>query len=131
MTPAFKKLDCMNKEIYRLVSLCLMCPKYRNNLYNQLNDFMKEKLSVFIGFRKGHSAQHSLLIMTKKWRRALDKNIEVAAIFMDLSKVFDTLNHRLILAKLRALVLQPTTLKQMENYLAGRVQRTKIGNIYI
>ena len=34
---------------------------------------------------------------------------------MDISKAFDTLNHRLLLAKLKAYGLQPTALKQMEN----------------
>ena len=49
---------------------------------------------------------------------------------MDLSKAFDTLNHRLLLAKLKAYGLQPTALKQMENYLTGCFQRTKINHKY-
>ena len=63
------------------------------------------------GFRKGHSAQHSLLIMIEKWKRALDKNMKVGAISMDLSKAFDTLNHRLLLTKLKAYGLKPNALK--------------------
>ena len=63
---------------------------------------MKDKLSTILtGFQKGHGAQHSSLIMTEKWKRALDENMKVGAIFMDLSKAFDTLNHRLLLAKLK------------------------------
>ena len=92
---------------------------------------MNDKLSdILTDFRKGHSAQHSLLIMIEKWKRALDENMKVGAIFMDLSKAFDTLNHRLLLAKLKAYGLQPTALKQMENYLTGRFQRTKVNNSY-
>ena len=68
--------------------------------------------------------------MIEKWKRALDENMKVGAIFMDLSKAFDTLNHRLLLAKLKAYGLQPTALKQMENYLTGRFQRTKVNNSY-
>ena len=56
--------------------------------------------------------------------------MKVGAIFMDLSKTFDTLNHRLLLAKLKAYGLQPTGLKQMENYLTGRFQKTKVCNSY-
>ena len=79
---------------------------------------MKDKLSNnFTRLRKGYSAQHSLLIMIEKWKRALDENMKVGAIFMNLSKVLDTLNHRLLLAKLKAYSLQSTALKQMENYL--------------
>ena len=132
VTPVFKKLDCMNKENYRPVSLLSHMSKvFERILYNQLNDFMKDKLSnILTGFRKGHSAQHSLLIMIEKWKRALDENMKVGAIFMDLSKAFDTLNHRLLLAKLKAYGLQPTALKQMENYLTGRFQRRKVSNSY-
>ena len=73
---------------------------------------MKDKLSKYsYWFRKGHSAQHSLLIMIEKWKRALDENMKVGAIFMDLSKAFDNLNHRFLLAKLKAYGLQPTALK--------------------
>ena len=68
--------------------------------------------------------------MIEKWKRALDENMKVGAIFMDLSKAFDTLNQRLFLAKLKAYSLQPTALKQMENYLTGRFQRTKVNNSY-
>ena len=122
----------MNKENYRPVSLLSHMSKvFERILYNQLNDFMKDKLSnILTGFRKGHSAQHSLLIMIEKCKRALDENMKVGAIFMDLSKTFDTLNHRLLLAELKAYGLQPTALKQMENYLAGHFQRAKVSNSY-
>ena len=36
--------------------------------------------------------------------------MKVGAIFMDLSKAFDTLNHRLILAKLKTYALQSNAL---------------------
>ena len=91
---------------------------------------MKDKLSILTGFRKANSAQHSLLIMIEKWKRALDENMKVGAIFMDLSKTFDTLNHRLLLAELKAYGPQPTVQKQMENYSTGRFQRTKVSNSY-
>ena len=68
--------------------------------------------------------------MVEKCERALDEKTNVGAIFMDFSKSFDTLNHRLHLAKLKAYGLQPTSLKQMENYLIGRLQRTKVSNSY-
>ena len=97
-----------------------MSKVFERILYNRINDFMKDKLSnILTGFRKGHSAQHSLLIMIEKWKRALDENMKVGAIFMDLSKAFDTLNHRRLLAKLKAYGLQPTALKQMEKDLTG------------
>ena len=68
VTQFFKKIDCMNKENYRSVDLLYHMSKvFERILYNQLNYFMKDKLSnIFTGFRKGDSEQHSLLIRTKK-----------------------------------------------------------------
>ena len=105
----------MNKENYRLVNLFShVFEVFEAILYNQLNDFIKDKLSnILTGFRKGHSAQHSWLIMIEKWKGALDENMKVEGIFMDLLKAFDTSNHRPILTKLEAFGLQSTALKQM------------------
>ena len=93
-----------------------MSKVFERILYNQLNSFMKDKLSnIFTGFRKDHSVQNLLLIMKKNGKRVLDENTKVESIFMDLSEVFDTLNHRLLLAKIKAYGLEPTALKQMAN----------------
>ena len=68
--------------------------------------------------------------MIEKWERALDKNMKVGAFFMGHSKAFDTLYHRLLLAKHKAYGFQPTTLKQKENYLTDHFQLTKVSNSY-
>ena len=83
----------MNIENYRPVSFLSHISKVSEKiLYIQLNDFMKDKLSnILPGFRKGHSAQHSSLIMIEKYKRAFDESKKDGATFMDLSKAFDTL----------------------------------------
>ena len=54
------------------------------------------------GFRKSHGTQHSLRVNLEKWKKAFDKEENMSAIFMDPSKAFDTMNHDLLLAKLKA-----------------------------
>ena len=73
MTSVFEKLDCINTENYRPVSLLSHMSKvFERIFYNQLNDFMKDKVSnILTGFWKGHSAQHSLLIMIEKMEKSL------------------------------------------------------------
>ena len=53
------------------------------------------------GFWKNHNAQYSLLKMVENWIKQLDNGEKVGVIFMDLSKAFDTINHNLLLAKLK------------------------------
>ena len=54
------------------------------------------------GFRKGHSTQHALLKMLRKWQNQLNTSDKIGAILMDLSKAFDCLSHDLLIAKLAA-----------------------------
>ena len=54
----------------------------------------------------------------------------VRAIIMDLSKAFDTLNHKLLLKKLQAYGFHKKSLSFIESYFANRKQRTKIGDSF-
>ena len=62
---------------------------------------MENKLPALLkGFRGNHSTQHCLVSMINNWKNTLHKSGFVVAIFMDLSKAFETLNHNLLLTKL-------------------------------
>ena len=64
---------------------------------------MENKISKCVTvFRKSHGTQHSLIVMLENWRKALNKEENMSAIFMNLSKAFDTLNHGFLLAQLKA-----------------------------
>ena len=59
-------------------------------------------LKCVTGFRKSHGTQHSLIVILENWKKTLDKEENISAIFMDFSKAFDIINHGLLLAKLNA-----------------------------
>ena len=63
----------MNKKNYRpVIILSHMSEAFERIFYNQFNYFMEDKLSnILTGFQKGHSAQHSLLIIIEKWKKSL------------------------------------------------------------
>ena len=92
---------------------------------------MSDKFSKYLtGFRKNHNTQHALLNMTENWKSNLDKGNKIAAIFMDLSKAFDTLGHSVLKAKLEAYGFDSLSLEFMKNYLTNRKQRCQVGNCY-
>ena len=61
-------------------------------------------------------------------KEALDQRKSVSAIFMDLSKAFDTLNHDLLLAKLEAHGFSENSIGYIQSYLDNRLQRTNVNN---
>ena len=64
---------------------------------------MESRISKCVpGFRKSHGTQYCLITMLEKWKKFLDKEKNMSAIFMDLSKAFHNLNHGTLLAKLKA-----------------------------
>ena len=88
---------------------------------------MTAKLAHSItSFRKSHGTQNSLVVMLEKWKRLLDKEEYVSALFMDLSKVFDTINHNLLIAKLKGYGFSKEAVKLMKSYLKNRKQKVKI-----
>ena len=56
----------------------------------------------------------------------MDRGAVPTAIFMDLSKAFDTLDHKILLNKLKHYGVGGTTLKWFDSYLTDRKQYVEI-----
>ena len=119
VSPVFKKKDDLDKENYRPVSVLSHVSKiFERIMYQEIEDFMKDKLSnLLTGFRKNHNTQHCLMSMLERWKKTLHKGGYVCAIFMDLSKAFDTLNHKLLIVKLGAYGFDAKALYYIKTYL--------------
>ena len=117
-----KKDSKSKKDHYRPISALPNISKiYERLFFKQISEHFEQFLSKYqCGFRKGFSAQHSLLSMLEKWKSAVDNKKVFGALLTDLSKAFDCLSHDLLIAKLRL----------VQNYLSNRKQRTKINTEY-
>ena len=118
VSPILKKKDDLDKENYRPVSVLPHVSKvFERIMYHQTNDYMKDKLSKQLtGFIKNLSTQHCLSCRSDIWTKVLDKAGYICAIFMDLSKAFDTLNHDLLIAKSGAYGFETDALRYIKSY---------------
>ena len=64
--------------------------------------------------------------MLEKWKNTRDNAGFVCAMFMDLSKSFDTRNHDLLSGKLEAYSFEKDVLSFMKSYFMKRQQRVRL-----
>ena len=132
VTPVYKKEDKFLKKNYRPISILPVFSKiYERIIHDQLSSYFDSIFdSRLCGFRAKHSTQHALIKMIGQWHQSLDTSGKVGAVLMDLSKAFDCIDHKLLLAKLKAYGLDTKSLDLLKCYLSNRYQRTKIGSQY-
>ena len=85
----------------------------------EINDILH---SLQFGFRCKHSISHTLISMTEKVRNTIDNRNYGCGIFIDLKKVFDTVNHSILLKKLDHYGIRGIPLQWFESYLSNRKQ---------
>ena len=128
VVPLFKKDDNLVIKNYRPVSILPSLSKILERIiHDQLQFFMNKILDPHMAaYRKGYSCEHVLLNLVEEWKNALDSKKHVGALFMDLSKAFDSLPHPLIIAKMDAYGLSRESCALMWSYLSERRQRVKL-----
>ena len=72
-------------------------------------------------YRKGKSSEQLLKHLTERWRK-----LSVGILFVDPTKVFDTLSHNILLQKLNDLAIIGDIWLWLKNYLTERRQCVKI-----
>ena len=95
------KVDCNN---YRPIFLLYNISKvYEKSMHIRLINFLRKNKLLFcyqFGFRNGHSINYALTSLTNLIRKALDGGKFECGVFIDLQKVFDTVDHDILLWKL-------------------------------
>ena len=79
------------------------------------------------GFRAGRSTNLAATLFVDDIRNDVDKGSIVGAVFIDLSKAFDTISHHILLTKLQAYGVQGKELMWFTDYLFCRQQYVQLG----
>ena len=133
VSPIFKdgdKADCSN---YRPISVLSIVAKiFEKIVYNQLITYIDENNILSnnqFGFRKSHSTSTSMLDATNNWLLNIDKGLINGVLFLDLRKAFDTVDHEILLNKLKLYGATDDALKWFVSYLNERYQICKVNNV--
>ena len=81
------------------------------------------------GFRKLHSTELAGLELTDRLLKDIDDKKLSLAVFMDLSKAFDTLNHQILLKKLNYYGITGVARQWFSSYLNGWKQYVELDGI--
>ena len=133
VTPIFKAGENNKYENYRPISVLSCFSKLLEKLmYKRLIDFIDKNQILSkhqYGFRKNRSTELAIIELVDKIAKGIDQGKYTLGIFLDLSKAFDTINHKILIKKLEHYGIRGICLKWFKNYLEGRKQAVKYNTI--
>jgi len=127
ITPIVKKpgLDATDVSSYRPISNLSMLSKLLERLVaSQLMEYMSSASllpTLQSGFRSGHSTETAVLRVLSDILLAVDLRDLAALILMDLTAAFDTVDHDILLQRLKvSFGIDDVALRWFQSYLVGR-----------
>lgn len=125
-TPLPKKTNPETFSDLRIISILPVASKIMEKLlYTQIINFFNENKLLPTcqnGFRLKFSTADALANITNEICDDYDKGMVSLLVLLDFSKAFDTINHKLLLAKLKFTGFEPDSLNLTKSYLYKRSQ---------
>ena len=122
----YKCKDKNEMSNYRPISLLPSTSKILEKLvHKRLYSFCENNKILYdnqYGFRPKHSTIDEVSKFTADIVSSLESNMITYAVFLDLSKDFDTIDHDILLRKLHFYGVRSVALELFRNYLSGRSQ---------
>ena len=126
ITPIYKGGDKENVVNYRPISVLPCFSKMLERIvYNRLYLYLTENNLLYnkqFGFQKGDSTDHAIVQLADQIHEMFDKGIYTLGVFIDLSKAFDAVDHKILLKKLSHYGIKNKSLDWFTCYLSNGKQ---------
>ena len=112
--------------------LSVISKVFENVVVMLLSDYLSENRLLYefqSGFRSSYSTDTCLIHLTDYIKLENDKGNFTCMVLLDLQKAVDTVDHIMLLNKLKWLGADYVTVQWFRSYLTGRTQVTDIGGI--
>ena len=125
LKPIFKKGKKVDLSNYRPISLLPLISKIIEKVvHDQTHEFLSDNKILYnyqLGFRTNHSTNLCLSFLTGKILKDFDEGLLTGMILIALQKSFDTINHKILLKKLEAIVFLDKCIRWFRPYLCERI----------
>ena len=132
ITPILKSGDESTLSNYRPISVLPAFSKILERImYNRIYKYISKNNILYnkqFGFQNNTSIEHALLQMIDDMSNAFERGELTLGIFIDLSKAFDTVNHKILLEKLKLYGINGTHHDWLSSYLNNRKQFISFNN---
>ena len=121
--PLHKGDSVLSVANYRPISLLPIFSKiFEKLIYNQFIEYInKNKIltELQFGFQKNKSTEQAISSIISHINHAKSNKLSSYCIFLDFAKAFDTVNHEILLDKLKYYGIKGTTLSLFASYLSN------------
>ncbi|CAB4023601.1 Hypothetical predicted protein, partial [Paramuricea clavata] len=131
VTPLYKNGAKSDPKKFRPISVLPVVSKVHERLiHNQLASYFDENNLLCrsqSGFRKKHSTETAVTHFADQILMGMDKGLVTGAVFIDLAKAFDTIDHDVLIRKLKHYGVSNESLLWFKDYFCARKQFVTIG----
>ena len=131
LKPIYKKEAKTKPKNYRPISLLPLLSKIIERIiHNQTQEFLDKNNILYkyqSGFRKHHSTDTCLSYLTDKVKIGFEEGLFTGMVLIDLQKAFDTIDHSILLEKMRCLGFAGKTIAWYTSYLTDRSFIVNVG----